>query len=89
MLKNNTCFFWVSAVVLPGVFFFVFDRWVLLGLLVFVVSFAWRGCAGVRGGLFVSRVLWFFSGWAASGSSEQAPFGAAQGVVMEQGLVLT
>ncbi len=26
VLKNNKCFFWVSAVVLPGVFFFVFDR---------------------------------------------------------------
>jgi hypothetical protein len=36
VLKNNTCFSWVSAVVLPAVCFFVFDWWVLQGVLFFL-----------------------------------------------------
>ncbi len=61
MLKNNTCFFRVLTVVLPASFFFVSDRWVLSGVLVFVVCFGWKVCVRVMDGLSVSRILLFFS----------------------------
>jgi hypothetical protein len=52
----------VSAVVLPAVCFFAFDRWVLGGLVVFLFFLCERVCVRVACGLFVSAVLLFFFG---------------------------